>query len=160
MTVQRVEQPFGATHKYQQSNYPEDDALVDAEEEEEASSPNFNEYTNAMVQMHSTENYGGKKDLDFAAMSSSSPGQTNTVYPTTQMTTEDNEEQYTAEMHSRQNNYIVRHHAYQSSNLSSEMLHASPGAISNDTRRELPPLDDMDESQDSVVLQQSTSTSH
>ena len=45
MTVQRAEQqPFGA-------HYGED-GLMDAEEEEEAQSPNFNEYNNAMMHMH------------------------------------------------------------------------------------------------------------
>lgn len=54
----------------------DDDAMFG--DEEEAQSPNFNDYTNY-----------GEKELDFADMASPSH---NTIYPTTQMTTEDNED--------------------------------------------------------------------
>lgn len=64
--------------------------MLDAEEEEEAHSPNFNEYNNAMNYANTQDNFSGKNDINFAILSS--PNQTNTVYPTTQMTTEDNDD--------------------------------------------------------------------
>ena len=158
MTVQRAEQPFGA-------HYGED-GLLDAEEEEEAHSPNFNEYNNAMMYANTQDNFQGKHDINFAILSS--PNQTNTAYPTTQMTTEDNDDMvsYAAEeeIRVRQSNQQLLHNNnfnYQSSNQSSQIMHASPDGFSHKIGKELPPLhDDVNESQDSVVLQQSTQTSN
>ena len=68
------------------------------------------------------------------------------------------------EIRVRQSNQQLLHNNnfnYQSSNQSSQIMHASPDGFSNKIGKELPPLhDDVNESQDSVVLQQSTQTSN